>query len=84
MENAGLVDCAEKDHTDFDLSNTDEAQTVYLNVLASALKGIIARGGKPGLTSEKDIEILKKRAEDDMRSGRTIFGFQMKWVWGRK
>lgn len=84
MENSGLVDCAEKDHTDFDLTASEEGQITYIKVLTGALKGIIARGGMPGLTTEEDIERLIKPAEDDLSSGRTIFGFQLKWVWGRK
>ena len=61
-----------------------DAQMVYVKVLETAMKGIVSRDGMPGLTSDEDIERLKKGAEDDLLSGEYEFGCQFRWVWGRK
>lgn len=79
-----MIDCTEKDHMDFELYATEEAQRIFLTFLRSAMKGIVLQGGMPGLESEEDIERLRKTAEDDLVSGKTLHGFQFKWVWGRK
>ena len=77
------MDCDEKDHTNFDLLATQEAKQVYLHVLLQAMRGIVARGGMPGLATEEDIIRLQQAAEKDLISD-IVFGMQMKWVWGRK
>lgn len=84
VENSGLVDCAEKNHTDFDLTASEEGQDVSVKVLAGALKGIVARSGMAGLTTVEVVEKLMKAAVDELSSGKTMFGAQFKWVWGRR
>lgn len=48
------------------------------------MRGIVARGGMPGLTTEEDAARLTRDMEEDLYSDKTLWGMQMKWVWGRK
>ncbi|PKS09839.1 hypothetical protein jhhlp_004462 [Lomentospora prolificans] len=84
VENAGFVECVEKDHADYEVFASDAAKKVYVMVLVQAMKGIITRGGLPGLSTEEDIKRLQEAAEADLYSGKYLYGMQMRWVWGKK
>lgn len=84
VENAGFVDCDEKDHSNIDLFRTTSARRVYYGLLTQALRGILTRGGVPGLETEEDAERLRKGLEDDLFDEERLCLMQFKWVWGRK
>ena len=84
IENAGFVNCRDKVHEDFDLLNTEEAFRIPVRGLAQAMKGIVEKGGMPGLETIEDAERLEKGMEDEFNSGQITFGMQVKQVWGRK
>ncbi|MBE3045019.1 hypothetical protein IMZ48_21165 [Candidatus Bathyarchaeota archaeon] len=84
VEDAGFIDCSEKHHTNFELFATEEGKKVCIYGLGQAVRGIVAMGGMPGLMTEEDARRLTEGMEEELYSDTTMFGMQMKWVWGRK
>ena len=84
VENAGFINCDEKDHSNIDLFRTDSAKRVYLGLLTQAIRGMLMRGGVPGLETEEDAERLRKGLEGDIYDEERLCLMQFKWVWGRK
>lgn len=84
VRNAGLADCGDKVHENFDVINTEEGHRIPVFGLGQALKGIVAKGGMPGLTTAAEADRLQQGMADELRSGESMFGMQLKQVWGRK
>lgn len=57
---------------------------MYIHGLGQAVRGIVSKGGMSGLTTVDDAVRLIKGMEDDLYCDNTLWGMQMKWVWGRK
>lgn len=55
-----------------------------MGVLTQAIRGILTRGGMPGLQTHEDAEKLRKRLEDDIYDEDRLCLMQFKRVWGRK
>lgn len=57
---------------------------MFTRALGQAVKGIVVKGGMPGLTTMEEAEKLEKDLVDEIAEKDAISAMQLVWVSGRK
>jgi len=84
FDNSGLVEVSHKDLHSLDFPELDEeSNIVMLRLIEQIVKGDVARGGVPGLSTLEDADRHYNAVKKELEEGRTV-GWGLRLIWGQK